>query len=199
MTKGGLLVRGAVPPGLALFATVELELTGAALRAPLVLPAQVVQVIAGIGVAVAFDPKPVAAAIAAARAPERPKAEKPELVAKIQLALHGHKDDRNRILRDANRMLHPYVLKNPGLGLDEVLAMAKMTTLSPDALQQIAERPEWSHRPDIAIALVRNPKVASPTAVRLLAYVSPTDLRQLAKDSHTRPAVQQAARKKVIT
>ena len=95
-------------------------------------------------------------------------------------------------------MLHPYVLRNPGLGLDEVLALVKMTTVAPELLKQVSDRKEWAQRPDIAIALVRNPKVPTPTAVRLLDFVSPGDLRQLAKDNRTRPAVQQAARKKVI-
>jgi len=101
-------------------------------------------------------------------------------------------------MRDVNKMLHPYVLRNPGLGIDEVLAIAKLNTVAPDLLATIAERREWAQRPDIAIALVRNPKTPTPTAVRLLDYVAPADLRQLAKDTRTRPAVQQAARKKVI-
>jgi hypothetical protein len=118
--------------------------------------------------------------------------------ARIQAALHGNKDERLRIIRDVNKMAHPYVLRNPGLGLDEVLAIAKMTTVAPDLLASIAERREWATRPDIAIALVRNPKTPAPIAVRLLDHVSEADLRQLAKDGKTRPPIQQAARKKVI-
>ena len=127
--------------------------------------------------------------------PARAGAEK---AAKIQQALHGNRDDRARILRDTNRLLHPYVLRNPQLGLDEVLAMAKMSTLSPDMLGNIAAEPDWAQRPDIAIALVRNPKTPTPAAVRLLDHVSAADIRQLAKDTRTRPAVQQAARKKLF-
>jgi hypothetical protein len=201
MVKGGLLVRGEPPPGLALFQPVELEIAGDFLDGPVVVPGQVVQVFGGVGVAVAFDAAAVSAAVAAAKRPARPEAQtatKTDTAAKIHAALYGTKDDRLRALRDTNRMLHPYVLRNPGLGLDEVLAMAKMTTLSPDVYAQIAQRREWAERPDIAIALVRNPKTPTPLAVRLLDFVSPADLRQLAKDSKTRPAVQQAARKKVI-
>jgi hypothetical protein len=204
MTKGGLLVRGEAPADLALFAPIEVEFTGSALRTPIVVQGQVVQVAAGVGVAVAFDPAPLAAAVQSARVGTRaaiaspPPSPKNEAAAKIQLALHGNKDERGRILRDPNRMLHPYVLKNPNLGIDEVLSMAKMTTVSPDALAQIAERPEWAQRPEIALALVRNPKVPTPLACRLVEFVTPADLRQLAKDTKTRPQVQQAARKKVL-
>jgi hypothetical protein len=227
IVKGGLLVRGAAPAKLALFDRVDLEISGG--FSPLdataiVVTGQVVQIIAGVGVAVAFDPAPLAAAVAAARAgrqaPVAPvaavaaaalvatEASKPGLrpaaspgidtASKINQALHGNKDDRMRIIRDLNKMLHGYVLRNPGLGLDEVLAMAKNSTLAPDLLGNIADRREWAQRPDIAIALVRNPKTPVAAAIRLLEFVSAGDLRQLAKDTHTRPAVQQAARKKVI-
>ena len=202
MTKGGLLVRGEPPPGLALFEPIELEVGGHAVPEPIVVKGQVVQVVAGVGVAVAFDPAPLEPAVAAARAgdtkPPPAAAPRNELATKIQLALHGNKDERGRIARDANRMLHPYLLKNPGLGLDEVLAMAKMTTLNPETLCQIASRPEWAQRADIAIALVRNPKLPTTIACDLIEYVSPAELRALAKDARARPQVSAAARKKVL-
>ena len=66
----------------------------------MVVEAQVVQVIAGIGVAVAFDPAPLAAAVAAARNPRAAAAPaKPDLAGKIQTALHGTKDSDT--LRDS--------------------------------------------------------------------------------------------------
>ena len=193
MKKGGLLVRCEPPPGLELFTPIELEIT-ADFAPGVILAGQVVQVVAGIGVAVAFDPAPVAAMLSRQRAAPA----KNEIAAKIQTALHGNKDERGRIIRDNNKMLHPYVLKNPNLGVDEVLAIAKMTTIAPDVLEQIAGRPEWSKRPEIALALVRNPKTPSTTAVRLLDFVSPADLRQLAKGTGVAGAVQAAARKKVL-
>lgn len=117
---------------------------------------------------------------------------------KIQRALHGDRDERTAILRDVNRTAHPYVLRNPGIQLDEVLAIAKMTTLAADVLKAIADRPEWSRRPEIALALVRNPKTPVPSAVALLDRILVDDLRRLAKDPGTRPPIQAAARKKVI-
>ena len=121
-----------------------------------------------------------------------------DMAARIHAALHGNKDERGRIMRDVNKMFHPYVLRNAGLGLDEVLAIAKLSTVAADLLGTIAERRDWAQRPDIAIALVRNPKTPTGAAIRLLDFVSASDLRQLAKDTHTRPAIQQAARKRVI-
>jgi hypothetical protein len=117
---------------------------------------------------------------------------------KIQMALHGNRDERQLILRDTNRLVHPYVLKNPNIGLDEVAAIARMPGVSPEVLKQVGERREWVSRPEIAIALVRNPTVPVPLALRALEHVSPADLRQLAKDTKTRPAIQSAARRKVV-
>lgn len=246
--RGGLLVKGDPPPGTELFSEARLELVTPG--GTFVAKGQIVQVVRGIGVAVAFRPEEVAGlleAVEAARGGDAPSAARASAGAsltapatstatptptppptpaptppptptpaptpqdiharmktattaqKIQMALHGNKDERAAILRDLNKTLHPYVLRNPGLQLDEVLAIAKMTTVSPELLKAIVERLEWSQRPEIAIALVRNPKVPVPLALRLLDHVSPTDLRQLAKDTRTRLPIQQAARRKVLS
>ncbi|MEM9491232.1 MAG: hypothetical protein AAGC55_18935 [Myxococcota bacterium] len=117
---------------------------------------------------------------------------------KIQLALHGNHDERAAILRDSNRSLHKYVLRNPGIRMDEVAHIARMTAVSPEVLNAIAERREWVRRPEIAAALVRNPKTPTTLAVKLLGSVSPNELRNLAKSSHVRSAVQAAARKRLL-
>lgn len=117
---------------------------------------------------------------------------------KIQLALKGSRDERSAILRDVNKTVHVHVLKNPSLQLDEIAAMAKMPTVSPELLAAIAQRREWCGRPEIAQALVRNPKTPVPTALKLLDSLSLSDLRLVAKDANTRPPIQAAARKKLV-
>jgi hypothetical protein len=216
MRHGGLLVRGADAAGLSLYDPVELEIHT---TKPLVLPAQVVQMLGAHGVAVTFATAPLEPLLAEARTladkpwpggkdDKKPAAQDGGSVAtryklaspseRIQIALHGTRDDRAMVLRDTNRLLHPYVLKNPNLQLDEVVAMAKMTAISTELLKQISERRDWVSRPEIAIALVRNPTFPGPLAVQVLRHVSVADLRQLAKDPKTRPAVAAAAKKMVI-
>ncbi|HJZ88481.1 MAG TPA: hypothetical protein VKN99_25085 [Polyangia bacterium] len=117
---------------------------------------------------------------------------------KIQMALHGDKDERALIVRDINRSLHRYVLQNPHTGADEVLAFAKLATVSPDFLQAICDRRDWAQRQDIALALVRNPKTPPPSAVKLLDFVGESELRRLAKDPSTRVPIRQAASKKLF-
>lgn len=226
MAKGGLLVRVTVA-GLATDTPVALELVlpdGARLEAD----ARVIQVLEGYGVAVTIDPGLAAAlreAVAAghdhgAGGPARheridqaerarpatvqppatapPPPDKLSHAAKIQMALHGNRDQRNAILRDTNRMLHPYVLKNPQITVEDVLAIVKNAQSSPELLKQIAERSEWLQRPQIALGLARNPKSPATVAVRALDYVPIDAVRQIAKGTGVLPHVAQAARKKVI-
>jgi hypothetical protein len=116
---------------------------------------------------------------------------------KMQLALRGGRDERMLLMRENNPQIHQFVLKNPSLGLDEVLAIAKLRTVTPDLLKMIAERREWQ-RADVSLALIRNPKTPVGIAVKLLDHIAVSDVRALAKDTRTRQQIQAAARKKVI-
>ena len=216
IVRGGLLVRGDAPPGLERGAQIELELVTPV--GSVTLAGQVIQVLTGAGVAVTVNPDAVSQLAEAARAagqraaPQRaaarttgsPDGRAPEqphgaaLARKIQLALHGDKNQRGVLMREQNRMIHGYVVRNPQIQLDEVVAIARMTTVNADVLAFIASRREWAERPEVAIALVRNPRTPVPLAIRMLERVSQSDLRMLAKQSTVREAIQRAARKKVI-
>jgi hypothetical protein len=102
------------------------------------------------------------------------------------------------MLRDRDRGLHAFVLKNPGITVDDVLAIAKNAQFGAEMFKQISERSDWFQRPAIALALARNPKVPAEIAIRALSYVTPDALRQIAKGTGALPHVVQAARKKVI-
>ncbi len=249
LARGGFLVRCTPPATLAQFAreALVLDVSIDELRVRVTLDAQIVQVFAGVGVAVTFEAKalePLADAVAAARAlGDEPGADTehswvavvppiapypaadesdddseeaevqrklravPELAVdrvrnatgpeKMQLALRGGRDERMLLMRENNPQLHQFVLKNPSLGVDEVLAIAKLRTVAPDILKQISERREWQ-RADIALALIRNPKTPVGIAVKLLDHIAISDVRAIAKDTRTRVPIQSAARKKVI-
>jgi hypothetical protein len=117
---------------------------------------------------------------------------------KVQKALHGTRDERNAILRDRDRTLHAFVLKNPQLDADDVVAIARNPQLAGDLLQQVGDRKEWLQRPAVALALTRNPKTPPELAVRALDHVPLEAIRQLAKGTSALPHVQAAARKKLI-
>ncbi len=229
--KGGYLVGVEPPPGTELYQEAELEIITPAGGARLV--GQVVHMMSGHGVAVAFDPNDPQLVVLLQGAREAgglsaggarctlvtdqsqgtgnptlarsshegayQQSQSANQADMIKLARYGKKDDRMMIMRGNNRSLHRYVLKNPGLQLDEVTAIAKMTNVAPDLLKAIAERREWASRPEIALALVRNPKTPVPLAIKMLNHVNANDLRQLAKGTSLRTPVLQAARKKVVS
>ena len=115
---------------------------------------------------------------------------------KISLALSCDRETRFHLLRDHNKVLHVFVLRNPRIGLDEVQAAAKMPSLSPDALKAIAEHKEWGSNPTIATSLVRNPRMLLPLALRLLDRIPVSEVRAIAKGG-ARDQIVQAARKRL--
>ena len=221
----GLFVRVDPPAGLSQFDPVELEVVFGPYRVK--LSGQAVQIAAGVGVAVSFEAaestklEPVVTrartggnvadadpgygigeAPAGTGAPGGAQdggASTPATKAdKIQKALRGTKEERLRIIRDNDRTLHMYVLKNPRIGIDEIATLAKAASTSIDVLKTIGERREWYQRPEIALGLVRNPKTPVPIAVRMLDHISKQELRRLAKSDGARMPILQAARKKVV-
>jgi hypothetical protein len=211
MAHGGMLVRDTGVADLAFEAPIELELVlpdGTSLHSA----GKVLQVLAGHGVAVTVQPDVIEQARRAAAAgrdtaaaastkreePSRPQSEEPSRAQKMQLALHGNRDQRNAILRDRDRQLHLFVLKNPGINVDDVLAIAKNPQMGQEMFKQISERADWLQRPQIATALARNPKVPADIALRALAHVPQDVLRQFAKGTGAPPHVIQAARKRVL-
>lgn len=221
-SKGGFLVRVVMdsPPALYSPASLELQSPAGTLR----LDTQVVLVTA-VGVALAFETcdalnawttlasaqpflgeSAIHSVTSTALGTPPPAEEAPqaasigqERAAMIQKARHGTKDERMRIIRSNDKSLHRFVVQNPGLGLDEVVSIAKSSTVATETLKFVADRREWASRSDVAIALVRNAKCPVPVAIKMLANVSPTDLRQLAKTSSVRMPIAQAARKRLLS
>ena len=166
----------------------------------------------GVGVAVIFVGPPAALDALAARLRE-PEAEPEEGAGegiqqnsvrqrlaqlsppqKMALALQCGREERHHLLRDNNKVLHAYVLRNPRIGTDEVQAAARLNTLSPEALKAISEHPEWGQNPTICAALVRNPKTPIAIALQLLPRVPLNDVRAIAKGA-ARQQIVVAARK----
>lgn len=117
---------------------------------------------------------------------------------KVQKALHGTREERNAILRDRDRTLHPFVLKNPQLDADDVVGIAKNPQMTSEMLKQLGDRRDWFQRPAVALALARNPRTPPELAVRALDHVPVEALRQIAKGTGVLPHVSQAARRKLL-
>jgi hypothetical protein len=209
IARGGLLVRGAeIGPAQALSeCRVSVEVAGAP---PVEVSGRIAAVAPGVGVAVVFQGVPAELAEVAAelRAPAGPAADEAPRGAladrikamsvqqKMQAALSGSREERLALIRDPTKVAHVFVLKNPRIGIDEVLYAAKSPNLAPDAIKLIAEHKEWSVNAAICTALARNPRTPVPIALRLLDRVPVGELRAIAKGG-ARDQIVHAARKRV--
>ena len=224
MRRGVMLVKITPPADLEFRAPLAIEI--ASPGGAIAVASEVVQILPGVGVAVAFPADRLdEARRLLASTPEGPPGEAAhEIVTdaagqgapqtgqtaapgagarggfadKVQLALHGTKDDRAAILRDQNKQLHPFVLKSPNVSPEEVAGWAANAQMSAEFLKQIAERREWISRPAIALALARNPKAPAEIGLKALDYVPVEALRQMAKGIGVLPHIVQAARKKIL-
>jgi len=112
-------------------------------------------------------------------------------------ALHGRKDMRMLLIRDRNKTIHPFVVKNPAITLDEIEQIAKMPAVNPDVLRMIAKSRDWNRSVTVCRNLVRNPKTPMKEALALMAKLPLSDIRAMAKSGNVRTPIQQAARKKL--
>jgi hypothetical protein len=116
---------------------------------------------------------------------------------KRQAAMHGRKEMRWLLVRDHNKSIHPFVIKNPAITLDEVEQIARLTSVNPEVLHVIAQNREWTRSGNVVRNLVKNPKTPMPDAVALLEKLAPGDVRAIAKSPSVRMPIQMAARKKI--
>lgn len=214
IARGGVLIRGAEIGSAQAMSEcrVSFEVAGSP---PVEAPARIAAVAPGVGVAVIFQGVPAALADLAvelrtpveATAGGQPADDPPRgaladrikamsIQQKMQAALSGSREERLALIRDPAKVAHVFVLKNPRIGIDEVLYAAKSPNLSPDAIKLIAEHKEWSVNAAICAALARNPKTPVPIALRLLDRVPVGELRAIAKGG-ARDQIVHAARKKV--
>jgi len=117
---------------------------------------------------------------------------------KRRAAIHGHRELRLLLIKDRHKAVHPFVLQNPAITLDEIEQIAKMPAVNPDALRMIAGNREWTRSIGVCRALVRNPKTPLREALLLLEKLPMGDIRALAKSDHVKTPIQRAARKKVV-
>ena len=117
---------------------------------------------------------------------------------KILLAPKADRTTRALMLQDNDPMLLFALLKNPRLSLDEVVRIAKSSALGFQAAELILKTPQWSGNLDIRVALIHNPKLPLPIALRILPSLPDNEVRVIAKGGATSTALKQAALRKVI-
>jgi hypothetical protein len=117
---------------------------------------------------------------------------------RLKLALKGNRDARTLLIRDSNRIIQRFVLLNPRITEDEIVALAKNRSVDRELLDIICKKKEWLTNYPVRLALVSNPKTPVTVAIRIVASLLPRDLRQLAKSKNVPIAVNGVAKRLVI-
>ena len=114
---------------------------------------------------------------------------------RIKLALRGNREVRMLLCRDPNRMIRRFVLQNPRIGDEEIIAIAKNRSADDEVLRLIAESREWTKNYQVRVSLVTNPKTPLVLSLRFLASQNERDIRALAKSKNVSATVANAAKR----
>lgn len=100
-------------------------------------------------------------------------------------------------MQDSDPQVLLALLKNPRLAIDEVLRIAKSSYLSFQAAEAILKTHPWVANLDIRVALIHNPKLPTPFALRILPTLPDNEVRAIAKGAATSMPLRQAALKRL--
>jgi len=117
---------------------------------------------------------------------------------KIKLALRGNREARMLLVRDSNRMIRRFVLQNPRVGDEEIIAIAKNRSADEELLRIIADSREFTKNYQVRLSLVTNPKTPLVASLRFLSGLQDRDVRILAKSKNVSATVAAAAKRIVI-
>jgi hypothetical protein len=116
---------------------------------------------------------------------------------KILLAPKADRVTRAILVQESDPQVLFALLKNPRLSIDEVVRIAKSSFLSFQAAELILKTSPWFSNLDVRLALIHNPKVPLPFALRILPTLPDGEVRKIAKGSATSMPLKQAALRRV--
>ncbi len=117
---------------------------------------------------------------------------------RIKLALKGNRDARAILIRDSNKLIQRFVLQNPRLTDEEILAVARNRNIESETLKLIGDNKIWVRNYPVRLALASNPKTPLATALHFVQTLAERDLRLLAKSKHVSATVVAQARRLLL-
>jgi hypothetical protein len=117
---------------------------------------------------------------------------------KMLLAPKADRATRALLVQDSDPMVLFALLKNPRLEIDEVVRVAKSSSLGFQAAELILKTAQWSGNLDVRVAMIHNPKLPLPLALRILPSLPDAEVRLIAKGTATSAALKQAALRRVV-
>jgi hypothetical protein len=116
---------------------------------------------------------------------------------RVVAAMKGTREERAILIRDPNKLVTAAVLSSPKLTETEVEAIAKMTSVSEEALRIIGRTRAWMKNYAVASGLARNPKTPVALSMNLLARLTDKDLRMISTDRNVPDVIRQSAKRKL--
>ena len=114
---------------------------------------------------------------------------------RIKLALRGNRDARMILIRDPNRLIQRFVLRNPRITDEEVVSVARNRNADADLLRIIGDHKHWSRNYQVRVGLVTNPKAPLAIALHFVNGLTERDLRFLGKSKNVSATVVAQARR----
>ena len=113
---------------------------------------------------------------------------------KIKLATLGNKEARTILLRDSNKLVCMAAATSPRITDGEILGLANSRTVNADVLRYVYSSREFLKTYAIKIAIVKNPKVPLPTALKFMYTLQEKDIKELSRDRNVPQTIQAQAK-----
>ncbi len=113
---------------------------------------------------------------------------------KIKLATLGNKEARTLLLRDNNKLVCMAAVTSPRITDGEIMTLANSRTVNSEVLRHIYGDREYLKVYAIKMALVKNPKVPLPTALKFLLTLQEKDIKEIARDRNVPQTIQAQAK-----
>lgn len=117
---------------------------------------------------------------------------------KIDLAYKGSKEERRILIGDSNKLVGLAVMKARGITMAEVESFCAMRHLDDDIFRKIALNREWMRKPNVVLALVKNPSVPIALTLPLVKQLGLRELRTIVRDPNLPEGIRITARKIVL-
>lgn len=117
---------------------------------------------------------------------------------KMLLAAKADRATRAVMIQDSDPMVLFALLKNPRLEIDEVVRAAKSSALGFQAAELILKTAQWSGSLEVRVAMIHNPKLPLPLALRILPSLPEAEVRLIAKGAATSAPLKAAALRRLI-
>jgi hypothetical protein len=120
---------------------------------------------------------------------------------KTKLALRGNKGARTLLLRDPSRTIRRYVLQNPRITNEEIVALVRNRGTEDELLRVVAGNRDWIKYYQVKLVklgLVENPHTPLAVAMHLLPLLQKRETRNLARSKNVPTVISTQAKRLML-